>query len=95
MDEVNGMLLCSMCKQQKPIDQFSRNRAIAGRGRIYNCKPCNSIYRKAHPAANRTGERNRLHSARWRAVNLKHCRAYQAAYHRGYKQRRRMKEIAT
>lgn len=45
------MKTCSICKQSLPEDNFSWK--VKGKRRNSYCKPCHSVYRKAHYQANR------------------------------------------
>lgn len=76
---VHGNLRCCRCEAEKPEDMFAFKRTIP-RGRSYYCRACTKADREVRPPKRLSAEDNRLRAAEWRAANLEHYRAYQAAY---------------
>jgi hypothetical protein len=71
------MKVCTNCKVEKPLQEYSKNMALADR-KCHQCKSCNKAYSASYYAANK--ETKLAYQAVYRAANKETTKEYHAAY---------------
>ncbi len=76
MDDITRV--CRKCGQEKPLEEFAKNKeCVLGHSHI--CKQCKAEQSRKWHAAN--FEKAREKHRKWRAANLEKCREYDRKYY--------------